>query len=194
VRLDFQAKETREAGDLTQAEIGPSLDFFVKPLISLEKIPIFDPDRAKSRLLQLFVGYRYVPSPGEPPVERMEVGFISNFPLPAKILLSDRNRADLDWSSGGFKWRYRNRPKFQRTISLGSYKPAPYVSAEFFYQSQYQKWSTTALYADVLFPVGKRFSLDAYYEHQNLTGKRPNQQLNQLGVILNIYLGREKEQ
>jgi len=113
---------------------------------------------------------------------------------PAQILLSDRNRADLDWSSGGFNWRYRNRPKFQRRVSIGSHKPAPYVSAEFFYLSRYRKWSTTALYAGVLFPVGKRFSLDAHYEHQNLTGKRPNQELNQLGVILNIYLGLEKEQ
>ena len=76
---------------------------------------------------------------------------------------------------------------------MGSYKPAPYVSGEFFYLSQYHKWSTTALYAGALFPVGKRFSLDAYYEHQNLTGERPNRQLNQLGVIL-IYLGLEKEQ
>ena len=40
VRLDFQAKETREAGDPTQAEIGPSLDFFVKPLIALKDIPL----------------------------------------------------------------------------------------------------------------------------------------------------------
>jgi hypothetical protein len=112
---------------------------------------------------------------------------------PARILLSDRNRADLDWCNREFKWQYRNRPKFQRTISFGSYKPAPYVSAEFFCLSQYLKWSTTALYAGVLFPVGKRFSLDAYYEHQNLTGKRPNQQLNQLGVMLNMYLGLEKE-
>ena len=193
LRLDFQAKETREAGDLMQAEIGPSLDWFVKPLISLEKIPIFDPDRAKSRLLQSFIGYRYLPSPYEPPVERMEVGFISNFPFPAKFLLSDRNRADLDWSNGGFHWRYRNRPKLQRMIPISSYKPAPYVGAEFFYLSQYQKWSTTALYAGALCPIGKRLSLDVNYEHQNLTGKHPNQQLNQLGVILNIYLGPETE-
>jgi hypothetical protein len=55
------------------------------------------------------------------------------------------------------------------------------VSAEFFYLSRHQKWNTTALYAGDLFPVGKRFSLDAYYGYQNLKGERPNQQLNQLG-------------
>jgi hypothetical protein len=192
VRLGFQAKETREAGDPAQAEIGPSLDLFVKPLVRLENIPIFDPGGPKSRVLQLFIGYRYVPSPDKPTVERMQVGFISNLPLPAKILFSDRNRADLDWSTSPFVWRYRNRAKFQRAISVGSYKPAPYASIEFFYQSQYQKWSTTALYAGCLFPVGKRFSLDAYYEHQNITGKQPNKQLHQLGLILNMNFASKK--
>lgn len=187
MRLQFQAKETREAGDPTQVEVGPSFDLFLKPLARLKNIPIFDPDDSKGRLLQLFAGYRYVPSPDKPSVQRMEVGFISNFPLPARILLSDRNRADLDWSNGQFTWRYRNLAKFQRAISIRSYKPAPYAAVEFFYQSQYEKWSTTALYAGCLFPLPKHFSLDAYYEHQNITGKHPNQQLNEFGLILNMH-------
>src|SRR5215469_14339122 len=47
IRLDFQAKETREAGDPTQVELGPSVNFFVKPLVSLKNIPIFDPTESK---------------------------------------------------------------------------------------------------------------------------------------------------
>jgi hypothetical protein len=38
VRLSFQAKETREGGDPTQAEIGPSIEFYLKPLVRLKKI------------------------------------------------------------------------------------------------------------------------------------------------------------
>lgn len=189
VRFDFEAKETREAGDPTQAEIGANVNVFVKRLVSLEKIKVFDPDMAKSRILQWFAGYRYVPSVDKPAVQRIELGFISNLPLPAKILLSDRNRADLDWSDGPFVWRYRNRAKLQRSVSIHSYVPAPYASAEAFYQSQYQKWSDTALYAGCLFPIGTRFSVDVYYEHQNLTNKPPNQQLNQLGAILSMHFG-----
>jgi hypothetical protein len=194
IRFDFQAKETREAGDPTQVEIGPSLDFFIKPLLRLRNNRIFDPDDTKSRLMQWFVGYRYVPSPNKSTVERMEVGFISNLPLVADILFSDRNRADLDWSAGQFTWRYRNRAQFQRAFDIRSYKPAPYASVEFFYQSQYEKWSTTALYAGCLLPIGKRFSLDPYYEHQNITGKHPNEQLNQFGIILNMHFGQLKQQ
>lgn len=187
IRFTFQAKETREAGDPTQAEIGPGLDFFVKPLVQLKNISSFDPDEAKSRLLQVSVSYRYLPSPDKPTVERLESTFTSNVPLVYKLLLSDRNRVDLDWSQNPFTWRYRNRVKLQRTFSIRSYHLTPYVSGEAFYLSQYQKWTTTALYAGCLLPLGKHVGLDPYYEHQNVTSKSPNQQLNQFGLILNVY-------
>jgi hypothetical protein len=187
IRFNFQAKETREAGDPTQAEIGPGLDFFAKPLVRLKNISTFDPDETKSRLAQLSVGYRYIPSPDKPTVDRMELAFTSNLPLLAKILLSDRNRADLDWSHNSFAWRYRNRLKLQRTVGVRTYHLTPYLSGEAFYLSQYQKWSTTALYAGCLLPLGKHVGVDVYYEHQNITSKTPNQQLNQFGLILNVY-------
>ena len=187
IRFSFQAKETREAGDPTQAEIGPSFDFFLKPLIRLRDVTAFDLDDSKSRPLQLSIGYRYVPSPDKPTVQRGVLAATFHFPLMAKILLTDRNRFDLDWSNGQFTWRYRNRPTLERRVKIGSYHPAPYVSSEFYYQSQYHKFSTTALYTGCLLPVGKHVEFDPYYDHQNITGKRPNQQLNQLGLVLNLY-------
>jgi len=187
IRLDFQAKETREAGDPTQAEIGPSLDFFLKPLMRLKDVTQFDLDDAKSRPLQLSIGYRYVPSPNKPTVQRMIVAATPRLPLLAKVLLTDCNRADLDWSADQFTWRYRNKLTLERTVTMKSYHPIPCASAEAFFQSQYQKWSTTALYVGCVFPVGKHVQFDPYFEHQNLTGKRPNEQLNQLGLILKLY-------
>jgi hypothetical protein len=189
VRFDFQAKETREAGDPTQVEVGPSFDFYLKPLVKLKQVTEFDLDDAKTRLLQLSVGFRYVPSPDEPHIERMIVAFTTNFPLRGNFLLSDRNRADLDWEKGAFTWRYRNRLNLQRTIKIGNYHPSPYVAVEPYYLSQYQKWSTTALFAGCILPFKKRYQLDPYYEHQNITSKRPNQQLEQFGLILNMYFG-----
>ena len=61
------------------------------------------------------------------------------------------------------------------------------LSVEAFYQSQYAKWSTTALYVGCLVPVRKHFELDPYFVHQNITGKSPNQQLKQFGFTLNLY-------
>jgi hypothetical protein len=187
IRFNFQAKETREAGDPTQVEIGPGFDFFLKPLVRLKNITAFDLDDSKARPLQFSVGFRYVPSPDKPHIERLELAVTPRWPLFARILLSDRNRADLDWSKDQLNWRYRNKVSLERRFTVNSYHPAPYVSAEVFYQSQYQKWTTTALYAGCLLPAGKHFEFDPYYEHQNVTNKRPNQQFNQFGLILNMY-------
>jgi hypothetical protein len=188
VRFTFQVKETREGGEPTQAEIGPSLDFYLKPLVKLTGATEFDIDDSKSRLLVLSIGYRYLlQANGGPGTNRMEPVATFNFPMKGRFLLTDRDRADLDWQNHGFSWRYRNRFQIERTLSLRSYHPAPYVSAEFFYESRYSKWSDTALYAGCLFPIGKHVEFDTYYEHQNNTGSHPNQQLNQLGVILNLF-------
>ncbi len=188
LRVSFQAKETREGGDPTQAEIGPSLDFYLEPLRSLTGATEFDPDESKSRPLVFSIGYRYLPQANNgPATNRLEPVVTLHFPAKGRFLLSDRNRADLDWKSGGFSWRYRNRFQIERRLTIHSYHPGPYASVEFFYESQYSKWSDTAIYAGCLFPIGKHVQFDTYYEHQNNTGKRPNQQLNQLGLILNLY-------
>jgi hypothetical protein len=162
IRVSFLAKDTREGGDPTQASIGPSVDFYLKPLIKLKRI-----------------------------TARVIVAVTSHLPIKADLLLTDRNRADLDWSNGTFTWRYRNKPSLQRTFAIGSYHLMPYASAEFYYESQYSKFSTTELYAGTILPVGRHLEFDPYYEHQNNTGKKPNKQVNALGLTLNLYFSRE---
>jgi hypothetical protein len=188
LRFTFQVKETREGGDPTRAEIGPSLDFYIKPLVRLKGVTEFDLDDSKSRFLILTIGYRYLPQAGGAPrTNRLEPVATVNFPMKGRFLLTDRSRADIDWQNGSFSWRYRNRFQVERALRIRSYHPAPYVSIEFFYESQYSKWSDTAVYAGCLFPIGKHVELDPYYEHQNNTGNSPNQQLDELGIILNLF-------
>jgi len=191
LRIWFQAKETREDGTPTTAEIGPSLDFSVKSPLKFADVTTFDLDDSKSRFLIVSVGYRYLPTPNQPPTNRLVPFFTLNYPLhKVRVLLSDRNRADLNWRAGSFTWRYRNRVQLERTIKLGSYHPSAYASAEFFYNSQYSKWSDTAIYLGCYFPFGKHFQFSPYYEHQNNTGNSPNQQYNQLGLMLNMFFSR----
>jgi len=187
LRIWFQAKDTRESGDPTSAEIGPSIEFYMKPWIKLKGVTAFDLDDSKARPLLFSIGYRYLPYPDAPPTNRLKSFVTLNFPLKGRILLSDRNRADLDWRSGKFSWRYRNRVQFERSVRIHSYHLSPYASVEFFYESQYEKWSDTAIYAGCLLPIGKHVEFNPYYEHQNNTGKHPNQQLNQLGLMLNLF-------
>ena len=186
-RVYFQTKDTREGGSQDTAEIGPSLDFHLKSLEKLREITAYDLDESKKHILLFSVGYRYLPTPNEPPTNRFEPYFIVHLPAPGLILLSDRNRADLDWKSGNFSWHYRNRVDVERPFKIRNYHLSAYAAAEFWYTSQYSKWSTTSIFAGCLFPLGKHFEFNPYYEHENNTGQPPNQQLNQLGLILNLW-------
>src|SRR5271166_4560360 len=191
-RVYVEAKDDQDGGDSAQAGIGPSVQLFLKPLATLKKIRAFDLDDAKSRFFVLETGYRYIDAPGAPIENRMIAAATFNFPLKAGFSLSDRNRADLDWRNGSFTWRYRNKLTIERTFSIHSYHLIPYVAAEPFYESQYQKWSTTDLYAGCLFPVGKHVEFDTYYEHENNTGKSPNTQQNYIGLALYLFFSLPK--
>jgi hypothetical protein len=192
MRASFQAKQTREGGDPTQAQIGPSVDFFLKPWVKLKNVTAFDLDDTEKRALVFSVGYRILPSPDASTVHRLLLVATSNYPLKWGLLLSDRNRADNDWVNGAYDWRYRNRLSLQKSIAIHSYHPKVYLRAEEFYESKYQKWSTTALYVGAIFPIQSHLELSPYYDHQNNTGKKPNEQLNQVGLIANFYFSATK--
>jgi hypothetical protein len=193
VRTYFEAKDDRDGGDPTQATLGPSLQFYLKALVKLKDITVFDLDDAKRRPLVLETGYRYITAPNAPAENRFLTAVTAHFPVGAGILVTDRNRADLDWKGGKFDWRYRNRLTVERTFHIHSYHLIPYASAEAYYESQYEKWSTTSLYAGCLFPVGKHVQFNTYYEHDNNTGKHPNQQVNSIGLALYLYFSLEKK-
>jgi Protein of unknown function (DUF2490) len=187
VRVYVQAKDDREGGDPQQFTFGPSIQFYLKPLLKLKNVTLWDLDDAKKRPLVVEGGYRVITAPNTPVENRAQPAVTFHLPFMAGILLSDRNRADLDWKAGVFTWRYRNKLTLERAVSISSYHPIPYVAAEPFYESQYGKWSTTDLYAGCLFPVGKVVQFDLYYEHENNTGKSPNQQDNFIGLALHLY-------
>jgi hypothetical protein len=192
-RVYFQAKDDRDGGDPTQATLGPSVQFFFKPLVRLKKITTFDLDDAKKRPLELEIGYRFILAPNTAVENRLLTAVTFRFPTKGALLMTDRNRADLDWKNGVFNWRYRNKLTLERTFAIYSYHLIPYVAAEPYYESQYAKWSTTSLYAGCLLPVGKHVQFNPYYEHDNNTGKHPNEQVNSFGLQLNLYFSLTKD-
>ncbi len=192
-RVYLQAKNDRDGGQPNQFAIGPSLQLYLKPLIKLKNITAFDLDDSKSRVSVLETGYRYVTSPVAPTENRMQAVDTLHFPMKTGLLISDRNRADLDWKNGDFTWLYRNKLSLERTFSARSVHFIPYVAAEPYYESQYKKWSTTALYAGCYIPVGKYVQFNSYYEHENNTGKKRNQQVNSIGLALYLYFSLEKK-
>ncbi len=189
----FQAKQTREDGAKTQAEIGPSFNFFLKSGATLKKLTTFDLDDSKRQWLVLSIGYRYLPAAGGPSENRILLMATPNVPLKAGLVAFDRNRLEINFKNGNTYWRYRNRLTLQRTITVHDYHPSVNASAEFFYNSQYGKWSNTSIFAGCIFPLGRKTELNPYYEHANSTGVRPNQQTNAFGLILNLFFRREEK-
>jgi hypothetical protein len=188
MRFQFQASQTREGNEPIQASFGPSIDFTPRPLHILSDITKHDLDEAKKRVIVFAIGYRYLPEAnGGAATNRIQSDTTLHGPATRKVLLSDRNRFQLNWKSHGFTWEYRNRIRGEGPIKLGRYHPTPYASVEAYYQSQYGKISDTAIETGCLFPIKKHVQIDTYYQHQNETGKHPNQQLNQFGFTLNLY-------
>lgn len=167
--------------------IGPSLQFYLKPLVKLEEVTAFDLDDTKKRLFVLEAGYRYLAAPNTAPTNRMLECATFNFPLRGGFHISDRNRADLDWISGNFSWRYRNMLTIERTVAIHSYHLIPYAAAEPYYESKYNKWSTTALYAGALFPVADHVEFNPYYEHENNTAGQANHPENAVGLAVYLF-------
>jgi hypothetical protein len=184
VRFSFQAKETREDGGPTQAEIGPSIDLYLRPLKNLIGNQV---DASKTRFILLSFGYRYVPSSDARTVNRILMVATPQIPVKWKLVLSDRSRGELNFSNGDPTWRYRNQLQLERVLSIHSYHPTPYANVEFYYDSRYGKWSSTAIEVGCQFPVRKHSEIQLYYQHQNNTGIAPNQQINAIGLMLNLY-------
>lgn len=187
VRVYFQAKQTREGGLPVTAELGPSVQVYLKKLSRLINIMAFDKDDSKTQLLVFSAGYRYLPYPSAPSANRFEPYVTLNVGAKGRFLLSDKNRADLDWQNGDLSWHYRNRVEVEKPFKIRNYTLSPYVSAEFWYTSQFEKWSTVSIFAGCLLPLGKHFDFAPYYEHQNNTGNKPNEQLNQFGPVLKVW-------
>ena len=187
LRVYVEAKDDQDGGDSAQAGIGPSVQLYLKPLATLKTIRAFDLDDSKTRFFVLETGYRYIGAPDTPAENRMLMAATFNYPLKAGFSLSDRNRADLDWRNGNFTWRYRNKLTVERTVTIRNFHHIPYVAVEPFYESQLNKWSTTALYVGSLFPVGRHVEFNPYYEHENNTGGKKNHPENAIGLALYLF-------
>src|SRR2546430_6632387 len=130
VRLYLEAKDDRDGGDSEQFTFGPSVQLYLKPLIRLKNAARFDSDESKARLLILESGYRTITAPNTPIEDRALEAVTFRLPPLAGVVISDRNRVDLDWKAGNFTWRFRNKLTVERTFSIRTRHFIPYVAAE----------------------------------------------------------------
>ena len=187
MRFSFTAAATKESRNATDAELGPNFDLYFNRFRKLKKIagPLLDESR--SRRLIFRVGYRYLPSTSGIATNRLFFEVTGRHSLKGGLLVSDRNRGEINFEQGESYRRYRNRISMERALAIGRFRFVPYARAEFYYDTRYSKFSRTAVDFGTVFPIGRRFELEPYYEHQNDTAKSPSRQVNALGFVLSIY-------
>ena len=110
------------------------------------------------------------------------------FYLPAKTLLSDRNRGDLGFINGAFQPRYRNRLKLERTRRLRKeWSLTPYAYAEVFYDWRYNGFTRQRYAAGNVVEFNKRVALDGYYLRQE-DSRAKVKGMNVFGLTLEVFL------
>lgn len=184
-RLFFLADSSREGESKTglEAHVGAHVDYRVNDMWSLR------------------AGYRYgfsLDKNEDYNEHRVLLEQTLRLPLPAGLLLSDRNREDFRFLSGDLSVRYRNRVTLEREFGIRRFKFTPYASGEINYDTRFHAFNRNRLIAGVQLPLGlglaplrehlanlprRKLSLDLYYARQNDSRSAPNH-VNALGVAL----------
>ncbi len=182
IQGEFILSRTGDADTFNSIEVGPNFNISLRPLL---RSKLLRTNETSYKLLTLGVGYRYIANIDKPSENRGIVEITARFPLPARLQLSDRNRADLRVIQGQFSWRYRNRNILERSFAIHKYPITPYGQAEFYYNSQSDSWDKKIYQFGLNFPVHHRAELNPYYERQNNTSK-PNH-VNAFGFTVSLY-------
>jgi hypothetical protein len=183
LRIQMTASRTRDGASYNSATVGPTLNIFLKPLSSERRTTADDSER---NLLTFGVGYRSISATDKAEENRIELDLAPKYPLPAGMLLDDRNRIDLRFIADNFTWRYRNRLTLQRTFEIHSVKVTPYARGEVFYDISSSSWNKTTYALGGTVGLTKRIDLEPYYERENNTGSTPNH-VNAFGLTFHAY-------
>ena len=81
--------------------------------------------------------------------------------------MSDRNRFDYRSIEGEEKWRYRNRIKIGKDLSVSDFEFSPYIYQEFFYDFKKDEYNQNRAGIGVVKQLTDTVSLDVYYQLRN---------------------------
>jgi hypothetical protein len=189
-RLFFTYSATREDDLKTYADglVGAHIDFYMLPLLRFKLRE--HPDASRDKLLMFRIGYLFTRTPSDtsgPNEHTIKLETDARFPLPWDLLLTDRNRGDLQFVNGMFKPRYRNRLQIERSFLVRHVDLRPYGNAEVFYDLQYDKFNRFRYEAGMEVSLSRYLVIDGYYVRQNDTTSSPRF-VNALGLKIQIYV------
>ncbi len=189
-RLYFIVSGTRlrDTNEFSDGQFAGYLDFYTFPLLWGRIRRNADVSRNKSVMIR--IGYMLDrTSPDNPDVSVVHAPSIeSNIraELPAKILLTDKNRMDFRIVNGDYRPRYRNRIKAERTFKAGRFDLNPYAYFEVFYDWHLNAFNRTRITGGMEWTLTRRVTLEGYYMRQHDIVPSAKY-INGIGAVLQLY-------
>ena len=148
-------------------------------------------DVFRRRFLTFRGGYRYITGLGGArvnPEHRAILEVNSRFALPARVILSDRNRGEFRFiDRHPFSMRYRNRIGLERDMAIGAIKITPEAFNEYFYDTRYGTLANVRWSAGLQVPAGRYVVLEPYLAWQ-INKQSTLRHIRALAFKLNLYL------
>jgi hypothetical protein len=151
-----------------------------------------NPDKEHYSLLG--VGYDYLRTAQSGTVfneNRVTFDITPGFRPASRLLLRDRNWAELRWINGTYSTTYRNLLALECDLIAHGVRFTPFGTAEFFYDSLEHSWDQEQYTAGVQFPYKRSFMLEPYYQRQHCTTCTP-ENWNAGGITLNFFFKNGK--
>ena len=142
-RIYVPISKTREGTNNSGQDgtAGVYLDYYASPIANRFLAGPANAPRMHRLLLRL--GYSYTAAgDGEPGTNTLSADATWRMTIPWELLLSDRNRFNLNFTGGDFDPRYRNRIQLERHVDLAEKTSLnPYAYGEFFYDFDQGAWA-----------------------------------------------------
>lgn len=185
--VPYSGTRRQDLGAYADGQVGVYFDYWAFP--ALRKTAHSRTDASLSNLLLARAGYMFsrpLNNSGAATEHMLSYELNARLPLPKSLLMSDRNRLDLRWVNGDFRWRYRNRLKLERTFPVGRFELTPYVHGEVFYDINQGSWTRVRYAAGSEWSITKRFVLEGYFLRQNDWVGVPKY-VNAIGMAVQFY-------
>jgi hypothetical protein len=175
------------AEDFGEGMLGAHVDLFLKPIG--RPWLLHTPDVVKHHYLTFRAGYRYAWDLSDRSEYQEHRGLLEvtlRYQPVERFVFVNRSRLDLRDLNGEGSWRYRNRSRLERDLPLGSRVATPYLMAEFYYDSRYDRWNRQRYYVGIEWPIGATSILDSYYCRQD-DSRSSIAHVNAVGLAFNLY-------
>ena len=172
-----------------QVVFGPSLDVSLAPFFARR---IRTLNNTRNNYLNLRIGYRYTATFGSRSSHenRGLIELTPRFPLPAKLVLADRNQLVIVGQQTKTTWLYRNRLTLARSFQIHSLIFTPYIQGQVVYNSDPGKWNRYNSAIGSVFRLNDHLELEPYFQHQHsIDGSGDGQ--NAIGFKVEVYLHNE---